>query len=180
MSKIISKTELPWHIVEKAINDEIFWLKEVIHTRDKIDLPISSEEISIWATNYYLYRLIAILIVSGIIKAREIKSMPNYDLWDGLTKSVSLPISARHGQEWHRKMIDIIEHYFKSQEYEVTIEPFLNHGRADLGVFKDRKKNLYVEVGTTSLDKLCLNLSTMKESIFLLVAVEDKIIEFET
>lgn len=169
-----------WHEVEKQIHKEILWLKDNIITFDKIKPPSASLEFNKWSTSYYLYRLIAISIVNGKIKAREINSKGNNDLWDGLTKSSGIPIKAKHGKEWHRNMIDVIEKYFKKDGFEVTIEPSLNYGRADLGVFKEGKKNLYVEVGSVSIYKMCINLHAMKDSIFLSIPSEQKIIEFET
>ena len=68
------KTDLPWHVVENAIDKEITWLKQVIDTHSKEGVLSVSKEINKWAGNYYLYRLMAILIVSGQIKARQINS----------------------------------------------------------------------------------------------------------
>ena len=42
--------------------------------------------------------------------------------------------------------MNIIDNYFKSQGYDITVEPNTHHGRADLGIFKQNKKDLYVEV----------------------------------
>ena len=171
MNKMINKN-LSWHIVEKKINEEIDWLRKVIHVNNDEAGLVTNREISKWATNYFLYRLIAILIVSGQIKAREINSA---NLWGkGLVDKVH-----RHGKEWHSRMMDKIDDYFRSQGYEITTEPHTHQGRADLGVFMKGKKDLYVEVGTISLYKLCLNLHFMKDCIILLVPSENQVIEFE-
>jgi len=77
-------------------------------------------------------------------------------------------------------MMDVIDRYFGIQGYEVVTEPHLNSGRADLGVFMDGKKDLYVEVGTTSVDKLTVNLASMPNCVFLLVPESNRIIEFVT
>jgi len=44
----------------------------------------------------------------------------------------------------------------------------------------DGKKDLYVEVGTTSVDKLTVNLASMPNCVFLLVPESNRIIEFVT
>ena len=159
---------LAWHIVEKEIHKEIEWLKKSIDIMGKAEnSPIPSE--------YYLYRLIAILIVSGQIKAREITSD---NLWGGLSYAKIEKVH-KHGKAWHRKMMDIIDKYFKDQNYDIVTEPNLHNGRADLGIFKKDKKDLYIEVGTTSIYKLCLNLHFMKDIIILIVPSNNKVIEFE-
>lgn len=168
-----TKKNLPWHIVEKQIHKEIDWLKRVIDTRDKEQMLPTPEGINKWSSNYYLYRLVAILIVSGKIKAREIKSS---NLWG---KNKNIKKVHRHGKAWHKKMMNIIDNYFKVQEYNITTEPNLHQGRADLGIFKKNKKDLYIEVGTTAVYKLCINLHFMKNCIILVVPSENKIIEFE-
>jgi hypothetical protein len=159
---------LSWHIVEKEIHKEIEWLKKSIDIMGKAEnSPIPSE--------YYLYRLIAILIISGQIKAREITSN---DLW-GKLKYKKIEKVHKHGKDWHRKMMNIIDKYFKDQNYDIVTEPNLHNGRADLGIFKKDKKDLYIEVGTTSIYKLCLNLHFMKDIIILIVPSNNKVIEFE-
>jgi hypothetical protein len=179
MNNNIQKS-ISWDETEKVIHKEISWLKNVIDSVEKSGHLFAPEEIDKWSAYYYIYRLIAMPIVRGDIKAREINAKNNQDLWDGLTKSFNEPQKAKHGQEWHAKMMDVIEKYFADQGYEVITEPMLNNGRADLGVFMAGKKNLYVEVGTTSIYKLCVNLTTMKDSIFLIVPSDHKVIEFET
>ena len=59
-------------------------------------------------------------------------------------------------------------------------EPDVYGGRADLGVFKKGKPNLYIEVGTTSLYKLWLNLArkSLQKFTYLIVPDDDKLIEF--
>ena len=170
---------LPWHDVEKSIHKEITWLKNVIDTQENLNFLFAPEQVDKWSSYYFIYRLIAIAIVRGDIKAREINAKNNQDLWDGLTKTFSEPSKAKHGQDWHKRMIDILDKYFTDQDYEVSIEPNLFHGRADLGIHKKGKKNIYIEVGKTSIYKLCVNLLNMKECIILLVPLNNKVIEFE-
>jgi hypothetical protein len=57
-------TGLPWHIVEEAINREIEWLRKVIvgHVTEKVP---GCDECP------YTFRKIALLIVTGKIKAKE-------------------------------------------------------------------------------------------------------------
>jgi len=75
--------------------------------------------------------------------------------------------------------MDTIYEYFKTGNYKVILEPILNYGRADLGVYLGPKETIYVEVGTVSLYKLWFNLLTMKNIIFLIIPSEDKIIELK-
>lgn len=120
-----------------------------------------------------MYRLIAILIVSGQIRATEISSSFLWGDNDNNFEKVH-----KHGKEWHSNMMNNIDNYFKKQGYDITTEPQLHHGRADLGVFKKDKKDMYVEVGTTSIYKLCLNLYFMKDFVILIVPKDNKLIEF--
>ena len=68
--------------------------------------------------------------------------------------------------------------YFENQGFEVIPEPFLNKGRADLGIYKDGYKDLFIEVGTTSAYKLWWNLQMLTDSVILLVPDENHAIEF--
>jgi len=77
-------------------------------------------------------------------------------------------------------MIDGISNYLRLQHYKTIAEPILNYGRADLGVYSNSKKPLYIEVGTVSLYKLWYNFLTMKNVSFLLVPSENYAIEFRT
>lgn len=172
---------LPWHIVEKAIEKEIAWLKNVIPVRKTTSAnPLLDERQPDNSQGEYYYRKIAILIITGKIKAKEINAKGISDLWGGLTEKIPTHETNKHGGEWHRRMMDIIEHHFKNQGCEVTIEPHLNNGRADLGVFQKYKKDLYIEIDTTSIYKLWVNLLTIKDRVFIIVPSEKSIIEFET
>lgn len=172
---------LPWDIVERAVNKEIDWLKRVILTRKSTGALSFMEGGATTCDNCnYTYRKIALLIITGKIKAREITAKKNKDLWDGLSKKEIRKAKQRHGGEWHRFMMDVIIQFFEIQKYDITIEPHLNFGRADLGIYNKGKKNLYIEVGTVSIYKLWLNLQTIEEAIFLIVSSENKVVEFET
>lgn len=165
------ETGLPWHIIEEAINREIEWLKRVIEQAVVDKVPGCDD-------CRYTYRKIALLIVTGKIRAKEFIAKDGHDLWEDLTQQHRVKKSARHGGEWHRNMMDVITEYFERQGFEVFPEPFLNEGRADLGVYKDRHADLFVEIGTTSAYKLWLNLQTLVHSKILLVPDERRAIEF--
>ena len=74
--------------------------------------------------------------------------------------------------------MDVITEYFENQGFEVIPEPFLNTGRADLGIYKNGHMDLFVEVGTTSAYKLWWNLQMLVNSKILLVPDEKRAIEF--
>lgn len=73
--------------------------------------------------------------------------------------------------------MSVIYDYFKKASYNVEIEPLLNYGRADIGVYSQNMP-IYFEVGTVSLYKLWYNLSSMKNAIFIIVPTESKLIKF--
>lgn len=159
----IQSKSLPWDIAEKAIIKEIKWLKEAI-IENPYDKDICKD---------CVYRRLAILILTGKIKAKDIKS--SVCLW-GEEKSFS--IGKPHGKEWHAGIMRLVSSYFKSLGYDVAIEPNLNMGRADLGIYKKGERNLFIEVGTISLPKLLFNLESMEGSDFLLVLDSNHVVEF--
>ena len=145
------KMGLPWHIVEEAINREVEWLWSVIHQNVSQKIPGCDD-------CPYTFRKVALLIITGKIEAREFIAREGHDLWDDLTKKHVVKKPARHGGEWHRKMMSILTEYFEDQGFEVIPEPFLSKGRADLGVYKTGHRDLFIEIGTVSVYKLWLNL----------------------
>lgn len=153
-----SNKSLPWNVVEKAIKEEVEWLKNTL-----IPSPFKKEK-NYGMCEKCIYRRIAILIVSGKVKARDINS--SIPLWG---EDKTLEVNKKHGKKWHHSMMELVGSYFQSLGYDITIEPTLNVGRADLGAYKEGAKNLYVEVGTISLPKLLLNLESMEGSTFLVV-----------
>lgn len=162
---------LPWDVVEKTIIKEQKWLS------DNLLRPFYKEGEDFYKSEFCencILRKIAILIVSGKIKAADIKSKTC--LW-GDTKTFKNIIKP-HGKERHAWLMSFAAHYFKSLGFEVTLEPYLNKGRADLGVYKDGKKNLFVEIGSVSLPKLLFNLESMEDSIILIVLDANHAIEF--
>jgi hypothetical protein len=162
---------LPWQIVEEAINREIQWLETVIE-QTPADMVPGCDDCR------YTYRKIALLIVTGKMRAREFIAEEGHDLWDGLTKGRGIRDSARHGGNWHKKMMNLITEYFEKQGFEVVSEPFLSNGRSDLGIYKDGYTDLFIEIGTTSAYKLWWNLQTLMDSKILLVPDERQAIEF--
>ncbi|TSC68017.1 MAG: hypothetical protein G01um101472_196 [Parcubacteria group bacterium Gr01-1014_72] len=173
-----SQNGLPWHIVEKAIAKEYAWLKKVLDfgPRFKEQDEIASE---LGIENYQMLRQIGIAIVSGKISARDIITEKASGLWSSQEMLAEIH-SERHGGEWHKAMMGVIKKHFEEGYFEVVNEPYLNFGRADLGVYKPDYPNLYVEVGTTSLFKFWRNLSSMPHSVFLFVPTEYGAIEFIT
>jgi len=124
------QTGLSWHVVEEAINHEADWLRNVI-TQNPAEKKPGCDECQ------YTFGKIALLIITGKIKAKDITAKDGHDLWDGLTKKHSIAKSAWHGGDWHRKMMDLIAQYFESDGFEVVPEPALSKSRADLGVYKN-------------------------------------------
>jgi hypothetical protein len=166
-----TETGLPWHIVEEAINREIEWLERVIEQTVMGKVPGCDD-------CRYTYRKIALLIVTGKIKAREFIARDGHDLWDDLTQKHGVKKSARHGGDWHKRVMDVITEYFKNQGFEVIPEPSLSQGFADLGIYKDGHMDLFVEIGTTSAYKLWWNLQMLTNCKILLVPDEKRAIEF--
>jgi len=170
---------LPWDVVEKEIKKEVDWLRNVIDTfsQEEKSIPMDEKGIPV-SCRECLLRKIAILTVSGKVKAREIKrALPLKSFWIKNSKN-SKNIRISHGGDWHSKTMEKIESHFLLQNYQVIREPTLHWGRADLGAFKRNKQDLYIEVGTTSFFKLWINLQTMKNFTYLIVPNDDKLIEF--
>lgn len=161
-------TGLPWQVVEKAIDKEIIWLKKIIQEN-----PYPEKNQFAGLCKNCIYRRMAVLIVSGKVKTKEIKS--TICLWGNKKSS---KIKKPHGGKWHAEMISLVAGYFESLKYEVVIEPNLFWGRADLGVYKKNKRPLLVEIGTTSLPKLLLNLQSMEGSTLLLIINSNHAVEF--
>ena len=175
-----SHNPLPWHTVEAAIQRERHWLLESF---DFGSFAKETDSISSLVSEHEMVRQLCVAIVSGTVKSREIKSEVAYGLWIDGTKdyaSESIPTTERHGEEWHRIMMHIIKKHFTEEGLEVVNEPFLNHGRADLGVYQDGFLNMYVEIGTTSLYKTWVNLLTMPNATFLFVPSAHYALEFKT
>jgi hypothetical protein len=170
-NKKFTGTALPWHTVEEAINREIKWLERVIEQTVVGKVPGCDD-------CKYTFRKIALLIITGIIKAREFIARDGHDLWDDLTQKHGIKKSARHGGIWHKRMMDVATEYFEKKGFEVIPEPILSRGRADLGVYRDGYMDLFIEIGDTSPYKLWWNLQMLTHSKILLVPDEKRAIEF--
>lgn len=171
-TKLHKSNKIDWNIIENHIKQEVLWLKNNI---DTLPAGYRSKDILIVCEDCILRKL-AILIVSGKINAKKIKfeQLPWGDNFEANENH-------RHGEEWHRKMMNVTANYFRKNGYQTSLEPILNFGRADLGVFsKTLKSPIYAEIGTTSLYKLLYNLLTIKNSIFLIIPTEEYMIEFRT
>lgn len=107
------------------------------------------------------------------------KSPPLKSFWKAKKKIIkgNKP-KKQHGQVWHQETMANIENHFLSRGFKVVREPDIYWGRADLGVYKKGKKDLLIEVGTTSLFKLFINLKQMKNCIYLIVPNDNKLVEF--
>lgn len=162
---------LLWDVVEKAIIKEQKWLN------DNLMRPFYKEGEDFYKADFCencILRKIAILIVSGKVRTTDIKSKAC--LWgdEKQFKDIIKP----HGKDWHARLMSLVANHFKSLRFEITIEPHLNKGRADLGIYKKGKKNLFVEIGSVSLPKLLFNLESMEDSILLIVLDINHAIEF--
>lgn len=167
-----SNKALAWHEAEKLIQNEIIWLRNNIETFYKEDksAPVTC--------NDCLLRKIAMLIVFGKVTATEINKSSDLKSFWSENNSKNTKLRIYHGSDWHREIMKKIENHFSSQGFDVTREPTLQWGRADLGVYKQGEQDLLIEVGTTSLFKLWLNLERMKHFTYLIVPDDNKLIEF--
>ncbi len=167
-----------WDFVEKKIEKEAKWLYENISTF------LQEENNAPRGCNDCFSRKIAILIVAGKIKAKDISksraSSTFKDFWLNNNKANEVENKTKifHGSDWHQEKMKTIENHFLNLSFEVEREPVMHQGRADLGVYQKECPNLYIEVGTTSFYKLWLNLATKGNFIYLIVPNDDKIIEF--
>ncbi|MEK7098945.1 MAG: hypothetical protein AAB916_00315 [Patescibacteria group bacterium] len=181
MNNLQHKEGLPWHIVEKAIAVEKAWLMKSFDFGQEQRKEYSKEPTAIPLSKDAMLRHISVSILRGQIRARELMSKNINGLWTEGNFDWKLGSNEeRHGGEWHRAMMNLLKQHFVENNFEVANEPNLNWGRADLGVYKPGYKNLYVEVGSTSLFKVWFNSDTMPNSIFLFVPSTNYAIEFET
>ena len=164
-----------WDTIEKKIREEINWLE------NNVDTFFKEEKTAPKGCRECFLRRIAILIVSGQVKATEITKIPSLKGFWVNKKIKRKDISKkRHGSDWHKETMDKIENHFLCLGFKVTREPDVYGGRSDLGVFKKGKPNLYIEVGTTSLFKLWLNLErkSIQNFTYLIVPNDEKLVEF--
>lgn len=170
--KYNNKLEKSWDEIEKMVKKEFIWLKEKIDVMPK---KYRHERLLDFCDDC-LFRKIAILIVSGKIKAIEYKTNSKKGLWHNKENLVQIN---RHGEKWHREMMGKVASNFKKQNYEIILEPTLNYGRADLGVCSPTKELVIIEIGTVSLLKLWYNLSVTKNLTYLIIPYNNYVIEFK-
>ncbi len=179
--RIKNNIELPWHIVEKAILKEKTWLAETFDFTELQKSDCNENQYTSKLSIDEMLRQISISIIRGNILAKELKSKQINGLWvDDSSDWEKESIGERHGEEWHRAMMAIIKKHFRENGFEVIDEPFLNQGRADLGVYCENFPNLFIEVGSTSLFKTWINLHTMPDCVFLFVPSVYYALEFQT
>lgn len=178
MSSPLSKSKIRllwkhWDTVEEKIRKEMDWLRSIVSTYSK------EEKLAPMGCRECFLRRIAILIVSGQVKAKQITKSPLLkSFWIRKKVRNRKPPKKQHGSYWHRETMNKIENHFLRLGYKVDREPTMHQGRADLEVFKKGCPDLYIEVGTTSLFKLWRNLETMGRFVYLIVPDNDKLIEF--
>ncbi len=176
-----NKEGLPWHVVERAITVEREWLVRSFDFGQEQRKENIAEPTTTPLSKNEMLRQISISILRGKIRARELMSKNINGLWIEDDHDWKLGYTEeRHGGEWHRAMMNLIKRHFVENNFEVINEPNLNWGRADLGVYRHGLKNLYIEIGSTSLFKVWLNSHTMPNTIFLFVPSTNYTIEFET
>jgi len=157
---------MDWNDVEKQINITIDFLREnILLSPYKQNDPIKCSDC--------LFRLIAILIVSGKIKVSKIL-YKNNSIWCNPTPLFKNDYKS-HGAHWHDSTIRIISNYFKNNGYVYRSEPSLHFGRADIGI---DKLKLFIEIGTISLYKLYFNLINIKNCKIIIVPNDNYLIEF--
>ena len=156
-----------WQTIETAIAHEINWLKENI-------LPFHANKNILNYDDSYFYRQIAILIVSGKIKATQY-STNDYTL--SIPSSGTLK-TKKHGSDWHDSYIEFLFYYFTDLGWQVQKnEPPLYYGHADLKINKNNK-TIYFEIDTINIFKLYINLVSMNKVVIINIS-RDKIIKFE-
>ncbi len=174
MTKTHTSNSLTWDQVEKQIIKEAQWLENVIDRYSKKEKDHTGNPV---CPNCILRKL-ALMIIHGDVAAVEINKDPKLqNFW--LKSDTKTQRKIYHGSNWHRKTMEKIEAHFKLLECDVVLEPDLNYGRADLGIYKKGEKDLLIEVGTIQLYKLWFNLNRMaKNVIYLIIPNDKKMIEF--
>lgn len=168
-----------WEEVEKHLDAETRWLRRVLsfyHTpkRELKNIPLQYGH-----CDNCLLRNVAMMISAGTVEAKEIKKDEDLlSFWPVVEDANSEQSNIYHGKEWHSRTMEAIKQHFQNEGFEVTLEPRLHWGRADLGVHKEGEKDLIVEVGTLSALKLFINLKFMKDFIYLVVPNDERIVEF--
>ena len=154
-----------WNEVELQINKEADFLKNSLDTS-----PFTQND-AINCTDC-LFRLVAILIVSGKIEVSKILVKNNF-----FGKENNLDTDKkRHGSHWHSNKMLIIEQYLSNNKITITDEKKLLYGRSDLYI---EDKNIFIEVGTINLYKLYVNLLNMKNVRIIVIPSDNYILDFK-
>lgn len=166
-----------WQETEDAVDKEIAFLKEgisILPERYRGQTALTN----LIKCDNCIFRKIATLVVGGFVRVQK---RPVQNIWPGFYFDDKERKLLHHGRNWHKKMIDSIVQYLKKidSSNKIIIEPILNYGRADIGIFDENKHPIYIEVGTVSAFKVWYNLVVMPNSIFILVPNDDFIIKFE-
>lgn len=166
-----------WQETEDAIDKEIAFLIKSISVLPERYRGQTALTNLIKCDNC-IFRKIATLIVGGLVK---IQRRPVQNIWSGFYFDDKERKLLHHGRDWHKKMIDSIIQYLSKtgSNNKIVVEPILNYGRADIGIFDEDKRPTYIEVGTVSVFKFWYNLMVMPNSIFILIPNDDFIIKFE-
>ncbi len=166
-------TSLSWHEVEDKIRKEAQWLNNSIKTFDEKDRTYGSY------CKQCVLRNLAEMIVFGEVQVMEINRSPDLkSFWLNFKNKSKDFKKIDHGQKWHIETITTIENHFSHQGFSIIREPTIYLGRADLGVYNEGAQDLFVEVGTTSLYKLYINLRSMRNCTYLIVPSDSRLIEF--
>lgn len=95
-----------WHVVEEKIKKEMNWLRNIVSTY------LKEEKLAPMGCRECFIRRIAILIISGRIKAKEIKKSPRLKtFWLNKRVKKKRP-EICHGSDWHQEMMEKIENHF--------------------------------------------------------------------
>src|SRR3990167_3383597 len=95
-----------WDTIEKKIREEINWLE------NNVDTFFKEEKTAPKGCRECFLRRIAILIVSGQVKATEITKIPSLKGFWVNKKIKRKDISKkRHGSDWHKETMDKIENH---------------------------------------------------------------------
>lgn len=169
--------DVSWQECEIKIAKELRSLKEsisVMPDRYRSHSPLND----LLKCDDCIFRKISILIVAGLI---NVEKTSIEDSWSDFCFGATNKRVHSHGKDWHRKMIDSVAQYFNkiNGKNKIIIEPILTYGRADIGIFCDNKRSIYIEIGTVSIFKIWYNLMVMPNSTFILVPDDNSVIKFE-
>lgn len=173
-NKEIEIKNISWQEVERTINQNILALKEnisILTAGYKSQTPLSN----IIKCDDCILRKIATLMAARIVSYEKI---PVQKLWPGFSFNSNAESASRQGKHWHRHTIDSVAQYMKAVGNNITFEPPLNYGRADISITKNNTIT-HIEIGTVSLFKIWYNLMVMPSVVFILVPNEEYIIKFK-